>query len=617
MKNRSLHAQRFVPALSVLFVTTAFATSALAAEEVPALNSVVVTASRQQQRVNEVLADISVIDAEQIRAFGPSATINDVLARVPGVEINTKGGIGTDSSVFLRGSNTTHALVLVDGMRLGSATTGYPSWGFIPVEQIERIEVMRGPSSSLYGSDAIGGVIQIFTKRGEGPMRSFVELGYGSWNTSAMAVGLSGGQEGWRYSLQAAKKQSDSYSAINNPSNSSYNSDKDGFSNTSSSGSLSYAPSQGHEIGLNYMYSEGWNRYDSYPRNKDWRQDQSIYGLNFYSRNRLSQSWTSTLKVGQSADRSEQFADGTSSSLIQSEQTQYQWQNDLSLPIGTGLLALERTEQKVSGSVNYSLSNRTIDSMLAGWRGNIGNHRGQISIRHDNNSQFGSKDTGTIAYGYQITDAWRANASVASGFKAPSFNDMYWPGSGNPDLKPETSLNREVALHHESEQQHVSLTYYDNKVDNLIEWAPNTSGAWFPANVARAELSGWTLAYSAKIAEYRVTASVDAQKPEDIDRHTLLRYRAREIAKFGVVRNFGDYTVGGDVLASGKRYNDVSNTQVLNAYEIVNLHASYKMDRDWTVFARANNIFNRKYVLVQDYTTPGANCFIGVRYSPK
>jgi vitamin B12 transporter len=602
--------------LAVL-VPLSFAMAANAAEQLAALDTVVVTATRQAQRASEILSDVSVIDTEQIRSAGPNATINDLLARQPGIEINSKGGIGTDSSVFLRGSNTNHALVLVDGIRFGSATLGYPAWGFIPLEQVERIEIMRGSCSSLYGSDAIGGVIQIFTKRGDGPLSVFAEAGYGSWNTTSLSAGLSGSQDSWRYSFQLAKKEGDSYSAVKNPANSNYNPDKDGFSITSSSGSLSYALAKGHELGVSYLYSDGWNRYDSYPKNKDWRQDQTVYGVNVFSRNQLAQSWTSTVKIGQSVDRGQQYADNVPGSLIETQQTQYQWQNDIALPIGMGLLAAERTEQKVSGNVDYTLKERTINSYLAGWHGNFGDHRGQIALRRDDNSQFGGRTTGTLAYGYQISRNWRANTSYGTGFKAPSFNDMYYPGSGNPDLKPETSINREIAVHYETEHHHASLTYYDNKISNLIEWAPNSSGYWFPSNVAKAELSGWTLAYAGDVSDFRVTASLDVQNPEDTERHKQLRYRAQNIAKLGLSRNFGSWTLGGDILASGKRYNDAANTRVLGAYELVNLHADYRVARDWTLFARANNIFDRKYVLVQDYATPGANFFVGIRYSPK
>jgi vitamin B12 transporter len=309
-----------------------FALSSQAAEQLAALNTVVVTATRQAQRASDVLFDTTVIEREEIRAAGPTATLNDLLARQPGVEINLKGGVGTDSSIFLRGSNNAHTLVLVDGIRLGSTTTGYPAWGFIPLEQVDRIEIVRGSCSSLYGSDAIGGVIQIFTKRGEGPFRPFFEAGAGTWNTRSMAAGFSGAQDGWRYSLQASRREGDSYSAIHNPKNSSYNPDKDGYEIASSSGNLSYSPAKEHEVGVGYLQSEGWNRYDGSPKTRDHKQSERIFGANVYTRNQLTSAWTSTVKLGMSTDSSRQYADHVPGSRIRSDQTQLQWQNDIVLP---------------------------------------------------------------------------------------------------------------------------------------------------------------------------------------------------------------------------------------------------------------------------------------------
>lgn len=601
--------------LAVL-LTAAFACSAQAVEKLAALDTVVVTAARQAQRASDVLFDTTVIEREEIRAAGPTATLNDLLARQPGVEINLKGGVGTDSAIFLRGSNNAHALVLVDGIRLGSTTTGYPAWGFIPLEQVDRIEIVRGSCSSLYGSDAIGGVIQIFTRRGEGPFRPFVEAGAGSWNTKSLAAGFSGAQNGWRYSLQGSRRESDSFSAIRNPRNSSYNPDKDGYEITSSSGSLSYSPAQGHEIGAGYLQSDGWNRYDSWPKSGDFKQSQRIFGANVYTRNQITSAWTSTLKLGTSTDSSRQYNNHVPGSRIRSDQTQLQWQNDIVLPVGIALLAAERVEQDVSGTPNYALTERAINSYLAGWTGKLGAHRLQVNARRDNNSQFGNHTTGSLAYGYQFTADWRASISYGSAFKAPTFNDLYWPGSGNPNLKPEKSENREASVHYETEKHHASLTYYDNEIRDLIEWAP-VGGLWKPSNVANARLRGLTLAYKGDWAGFRLSGSIDLQKPEDVDNETLLRYRARRIAKVGISRDFGAFSIGAEALASSERYNDATNRVVLPGYGLVNLQASYRIAADWTVFARANNIFDKDYELVRDYATPERNVFVGVRYSPK
>lgn len=595
----------------------AFAAQAQAVELLAALDTVVVTATRQAQRASEVLTDISVIDSAEIRAAGANATINDLLSRQPGIEIARRGGLGTDSSIFIRGNNNNHALVLVDGMRLGSTTTGAPAWGFIPLEQVDRIEILRGSCSALYGSDAIGGVIQIFTKRGDGPLKAFAEAGYGSWNTASLAAGFSGGAEGWRYNFQFSNKRSDSYSSINKSTNTSYNADRDGYEITSSSGGLSYSPNKDHEFGVNYLYADGWNRYDSSPKATDFKQNQTIYGANIYSRNRLTSAWTSTLKIGQSADLSNQTLSGAPGSNIESRQTQYQWQNDIALPIGAALLAYEHVDQRVGGNVAYDVGSRTINSYMAGWNGKLGDHRAQLNVRHDSNSQFGEKTTGGLAYGYQINRDWRANASYGTAFKAPTFNDLYWPGAGNPNLKPETSINREAAVHYETEQQHLSLTYYRNKVSNLVEWAPNSSGLWFPANVSKATLSGWTLASESRLGDYRLNSSLDIQEAEDAATGKQLRYRAREIVKFGLSRQFGAFNIGAEMLASSKRYNDAANTQVLGGYGLVNLYGDYRVNREWSLFARVNNVFDKEYAQVRDYTTPGFNAFVGIRYNPQ
>lgn len=593
-----------------------FALSTQAAEQFAALDTVVVTATRQAQRASDVLFDTTVIETEEIRNAGPTATLNDLLARQPGVEINMKGGVGTDSAIFLRGSNNAHALVLVDGIRLGSVTTGYPAWGFIPLEQVDRIEIVRGSCSSLYGSDAIGGVIQIFTKRGDGPFSPFFEAGAGSWNSKSLAAGFSGAQNGWRYSLQASRRESDSYSAIRDPKNASYNPDKDGYAINSSSGNLSYSPAKGHEIGLGYLQSEGWNRYDGWPKTSDHKQSERIFGTNIYTRNQLTSAWTSTLKLGMSTDSSRQYENHVPGSRIRSDQTQLQWQNDIVLPVGIALLAAERVEQEVSGSPNYAEKERAINSYLAGWTGKLGSHRLQANVRRDNNSQFGNHTTGSLAYGYQFTADWRASVSYGSAFKAPTFNDLYWPASGNPNLRPEKSENREASIHYETENHHASLTYYDNEVRDLIEWAPS-GGLWKPNNVAEARLRGLTLAYVGRWSGFRLNGSIDLQKPEDVERETLLRYRARRIAKLGITRDFGNFSIGTEALASSERYNDTANKDVLPGYGLINLMASYRVAREWTVFARANNVLDKDYELVGDYATPQRNFFVGIRYSPQ
>ena len=612
------HLKPLAASLSLLFVT------GVQAEQ--NLDPVVVTATRQATRVTEVLSDVTVINSADIRNAGPVATVGELLARQPGIEFKQNGGPGAISDLFIRGSNSSHVLLLVDGMRIGSVTTGTSSWESIPIEQIDYIEIVRGPASSLYGSDAVGGVVQIFTKRGDGPPRTFVEAGYGTYNTKAVVTGITGGQDGWRYAFQVSDKRSDSFSAFTNPSKPYYNTDKDGYQITGSSGSLSYSPASGREFGINYLYSDGWSRFDDTPASHDHKQKKTLYSANLFSKNRLTDNWTGTVQIGQSVDDSRNLDNGQVTSSYRSTQNQYLWQNDIKLSVGSALVGVERVEQHVSSDTSYVLSERSINSVLAGWKAQIDRHNLQFNARQDSNSQFGDKVTGMAAYGYQLARQWRGNVSWGSAFKAPSFNDLYYPstiyGISNPNLKPESSDNKEVALHYETDTQHASVTFYRNEVKDLIQWVPvdptyTTSYAWTPSNISSATLTGWTLAYTGKVGDYRLSGSLDIQDPRDDVLQKTLLYRARQLAKLVASRDFGNFSAGAELQAVGKRYADAANTDELGGYMLANLRASYRLDKEWSLFANANNIFDKKYVLAKDFATPGTNIFVGIRYTPK
>ncbi|MBM3391294.1 MAG: hypothetical protein FJY34_04865 [Betaproteobacteria bacterium] len=218
--------------------------------------TIVVTATRQAMRTNELLSDVSVITREEIDRAGQS-TVEQLLAAQPGIEYAANGGPGTNSSIFIRGASSRQTVVLIDGQRVGSASSGDVAFSRIPLSQIDRIEILRGPASSLYGADAIGGVIQIFTRRGEGPLRLNASAGYGTYGTADTSAGFSGGNEAVSYSLQIGHYKTAGFNAIGNPAKSSYNPDRDGYRNTNYSGSFAFRPAQGHEIGLNLLHSSG------------------------------------------------------------------------------------------------------------------------------------------------------------------------------------------------------------------------------------------------------------------------------------------------------------------------------------------------------------------------
>ena len=589
-------------------------------------DAIVVTASRQPQRMSELLSDVSVIDREEIEAAGQS-TLGELLSRQPGVEFTQSGGPGSAQSLFIRGTNSAHTLVLIDGMRVGSATLGTTALELIPLEQIDRIEILRGPASALYGSEAIGGVVQIFTRQGSGPAKFNAETAYGSKDTSRASAGVSGQYEKLRYSLQGSYDNTHGFSSIRNRKNPSYNHDDDGFRDTSFTGSLAYSFSKDHEIGLNAFSSEGRNHYDGgyyASAASDYYTDSWMNSVGVYSRNRLTSDWQSTLRVGRGIDDADYYTDKLQTSNVRTVQDQVSWQNDIRLPLGKALLAGEWLKQKVTASQDYDHTERTFKSVMGGWGASADAHRWQFNVRHDDISRTGSKTTGSASYGYQFTEVWRANASYGTAYKAPSINDLYYPniawvGEGNPNLKPEYAHNREIAVHYETARQTASVTYFHNRIDDLIEWAETSPGSWFytPQNVSSARITGWTLAYRGLYGPLTVRASADFQDPRNLETHNLLTRRARRHANLGLDYVTGAWTLGSEVVSSGKRYNDVANEERLGGYTLLNLSASYRLDHDVSLFARINNVFDKKYEYVKDFATSGFSALVGVRYQPK
>jgi vitamin B12 transporter len=582
---------------------------------VHAEETVVITATRTPRIVGELLNDVSVISREDIARSGQS-TLADLLRSIPGVDVGNNGGPGKTTSVFLRGANSAHTLVLVDGMRISSATLGTTALEHIPLGQIDRIEVLRGPASSLYGADAIGGVIQIFTKAPSGPAKPTLNVGVGSYGTYSAGAGWSGEANGTRFSLQAGRYETAGFSAIKNPASSSFNPDADGYRNTNFSGQVARRFGSDHEVGARVFYSDGLSHYDtSFPsRSFDFRLAETLSSSQLYSRNRLAPNWQSVLRYGESEDRSTNITAAASSSLFRTRQGQLSWQNDIKLGDHVLIAGIERLQQKVGGDTSYVVNERTITSALAGFQGRFGDHRLQLNARNDNNSQFGGKSTGMAGYGYQLSPALRAGVSAGTAYNAPSFNQLYFPGFGVPTLRPEQAVNREASLKFEQGAHQAGIVYFSNKVTDLIV---NTGPSFAPTNVNEADLTGTSFTYKGQLGNYQVRANLDLQDPKDASTGHLLPRRAKQHLNTALTRTFGRWTVGTELSASSERYDDAANTKRLGGYGIVNAYLDYAIEPNWSVLARFNNLFNKSYELVRDYGVPGANFFVALRYQPR
>ncbi|MDI3514680.1 MAG: vitamin transporter [Rhodocyclaceae bacterium] len=582
------------------------------------LGHVVVTATRQPISADEALASVDVIERDEIARAGHSGLLG-LLASRPGVQMARNGGPGSSGSVFIRGANSGHTLLLVDGVRIGSATSGSPVLETIPLEVIERIEILRGPASALYGADALGGVIQVFTRKGREGFQPSARVGVGSDGAREASATLAGGDERLRYSVTAGHERSDGFNARPD-SQTEQDHDDDGFREDYLSASVALDLGGNDELGASVLYSDMRNWFDAAePFDSYLDKRAESYGLHL--RKQHTAEWTSTLRFGHSVDALENQSAATTESRFDTTQRQLSWQHDVALGGGSLMAAYEFLQQRVQTTSDYEKTRRHINAFLLGWGGEFDRHHVQLNARHDRNSQFGSKTTGSAAYGYRLTPEWRAHASIGTAFKAPTFNDLYFPiecygawgcFGGNPDLEPEEALNREVGVAWERNGVSVDLTYFNNRIKNLIDWSSGIA-----TNVGRADIQGVEASLSALLGDYRLRASVDLLDAKDEDTGDQLGRRARVGGALAVERVAGAWTWGVEWNGQGRRYDRVPNAASgrMSGYGLVDAYVHYALARDWSVELRANNLLDKDYELAKGFGTQGTNAFVALRYA--
>lgn len=575
------------------------------------------TASRTPQIAKEVLADSVAITSEDIAKSG-QRNLTDLLQRQRGIEISRNGGPGSNSSVFIRGANNKQTVVLVDGVRVVSTTTGEPTWSAIPLSQIDHIEIVYGPLSTMYGADAVGGVIQIFTKQGEGAPAPTVSVGAGSEGTYSAEAGISGSTGGFQYSLRAAHEESDGFSS-KKPSVFGFNPDDDGYKSQSASGRLGLQLAKGHEIGFTFLHSRLDSQYDNSATFDD-RLEQKVATYAVYAKNQILPNWNSHFQVSESRDDSTNI-ESSGQSGIDTLQRHISWQNGFTVR-GTDLLQLivEQRKEEAESEALLETRTRTTDSIAVAYQLREGAHLAALSARYDDSSQFGSHTTGGISYGYRITSALRANASYATSFRAPTFNELYFPGYGVPSNKPEEGKNAEVGLHYDNGISQYSAVYYHNRLTDMLTStdpcpvtpADYSFGCAF--NVNKALLEGVSLGASTRLGSFTLRGSLDFQNPKDETTGKQLTRRAKKHGTLGVDYSVGTTSAGAEVIFSGERFDDVNNNNRLSGYGLLNLYASYEFARNWSLFGRWNNVLDKDYELAKGYNTAGSNVFVGVRY---
>ena len=577
--------------------------------QLAALDPVVVTPTLTSRTVDASLASVTVIDQEQLRRRQP-LEFTDVLRGQPGVNVSGNGSFGKYTSVFMRGTSNSSTLLLLNGVRLRSATAGSPAWQFLPARLTQRVEIVRGPRGSLYGADAVGGVVQVFTDASATP-GVWVEAGAGSMNSRHLSAGAAGEQEGTRYSL--ALEHFDT-----NGDTLREHSEERGYDNTSGVVHLSHRFDNDAELGVFALRSQGTAEYEGTTPAENKAVDYALQVAGVKGSVWLTNHWRSTVLISDARDESEDFTDGNRASIFDTRSRAANWQNVLLFGAHQLVVGGEYLRDTIESTTEYQEDQRDNAAGFAQLLLDFGAVDIQASARHDDNDAFGGEATGGLALGYKATTHHRLRASYGTAFRAPTFNDLYFPGFSNDELDPESSESVEVGVRGQFRTWFWDLALYQTDVEDLIGYA-SAGGLFAPYNVDEARIRGAELSGGLELDQWTLSASATLQDPRDRETDNLLQRRSKRSLRVDLDRDLGDISLGGSVMLASERYDDAANERSLGGHGTLDLRAGWRFAPHWSTQLTVKNVFDKRYATASDfagwdYLNAGRFAMLNLRY---
>lgn len=610
---------RLIAAGVGIVVSNGYAEEALqmAAYSPQVADEVVVTATRSPVALKDTLASTTVITEEDIERT-QARNLYQVLKTVPGVNVRRRGGRSANSSVSLRGMGASGSLVLIDGIRIESGTSGDVDIQQIPVDQIERIEIVRGPKSSLYGSSALGGVIQIFTRAGKRDGVRY-SAGYGSDNTREGVVTASGSTELSSYSLTLSHVESDGFDSQYADDGATgqdwldYDDDSYRKSNISYRGVATFSDHVDGFVSLIRNESENdWDGSGAYPSSVT---DGTIATVGTEI---TFEQYTSKLQYGRfneeyvSSDRLASWNNGTGK-VIRNEGM---WENTFHMDdnnrVSFGADYKVEDASYILDWGNYDRQDRDMFSGYVNGSSRLGAVTLEGGFRHDDDEVFGSHLTGDGGVAWHFSEQTKLSFTYGEAFKAPSNNDLYYPGYGNPNLKPESSRSIELGLDTYAEEMMVSFHVFRTKADDLIAYNPVIYG---PENINEATIKGAEFQFGANLFSFDVGLNLTYQQPKNNITGNDLQLTPRQVASLEVDKALDKWSFGLSWYVQGKQY-DNSGTR-LPGYGLLGVRGSYAVTPQWTVRTRIDNVLDKDYIEITNYNTEGLFAMVFVDYTPQ
>lgn len=596
--------------LATAMLATSFAaTNLVAGTDIS--EEIITTATRTPRPLTETLAPVTLITAETI-AISQPRDLFDVFKQVPSLSVRRNGGLGSTTSLFLRGANSDQTLVLVDGVRISSATTGTTALEHIDPDQIERIEVVRGARSSLYGADAIGGVVQIFTKRAEAGFHPEMKFSVGTDQLQEQRLTLAGGSDSVRYRVSANHQETDGFDRRNDG-------DEDAYRSNNISAFLSWDFNDQLQTEFSYMLNNGESEFDSSGDRFNKFRNETLS-------NKTSFAVTDQLKLTSTIARSTDLNDsrnhtGFGFGSIKTRRDTYDLQADYQLGDNQVItIGGELYNDRVSGDTSYAEGSRENRAFFGQYQLYLGAFELIAGWRKDDNEEFETANTRNVSVGYNINETYKVLYGYSTGFQAPSFNDLYFPGFGNPELSPESSRSNELTFKADWEGLNAEVSFFRTTFENLIETAfvgvsPLAPFGFLPANVGEARVKGFDVVVSTELAGFQLSSSYTWIDPDNqaASSDELLRRRARRSLKFNVDKQFGSFNAG---LAFNAQ-SETIDTTVLPGYGVVDLHMGYKVSENLDLGLKITNLLDKDYQSIVTFDEDGVNAVLSLTYRPQ
>lgn len=610
--------------------------------ETGSLAPVVVTATRVESKIDETIAEVSVISRQDLQASA-GLTLSQILSQQPGIQFSASGGLGQPSSLFIRGMESRHTLLLVDGVRLGFVDSGQPTLNNLPISSLDRIEVVRGPLSALYGADAAAGVVQLFTRQAEPGLKGQATLTTGSlvhrqgdasisWKGGALDGSFSVSRVANR-GFSATNRRNTFYycgDALCTPANGIpvYEADRDGFQQQAGVLRLGWQLSEQWRADLLTLESKAQVDFDDVADVRaKLRLTSAINRLQLSGR--PFAGTTTRISLGESRDeyqplrsyylRSASNPTGAASAPLVNQQRQIGLEQQIQTPYGTALVLLERLEQQVvlpPDDVTYAKTRRATNGFGLGFDGQIDALAWQAALRHDVNATWGNQLTGSLGASYAVSPQWKLGGSLGSSFVAPSFQLLYYPGYSNPDLKPEIGRHTEIFVQWRPVSNHeVRIARVENHMKNLIATGP--APFYLPANVAESSINGITMHWRVKWGPLNTQVNIDQIEPIDIQTGLQLARRAKSAARLAADLPIQAWTVGARWTAWSGRFNDASNTERLAGFGTLDLRAERPIAPEWTLGLRVDNLMDKVYETALGYNQPRRGAYLTLRWASR